>query len=360
MIGLIVPANLKYSPYVQQYLQCCQKEGVETEIISWNKFGIAEESDYVFQCRVQTSKRDFLYGIGRFFTWLRFAGFAKGICNKRKYDKLILFTAQLGVFLEPFLVKRYPGKYLLDIRDDSPIVHLLQNRLNQVVDHAAEIVVSSPDFDFWESGRKRCLSHNAEEESVVNALSTQPRPWTKGRYRIISMGDLGGYELNRRLVEALGNDRRFSLLYIGRGNIEKKKLEEFSRIHGFDKVTFCGSYEKKDVYETYQRHGDFVNIIREKNRFNHFALPNKLYEGTIAGLPVITLRGNLSLTRLVRQYSLGIILDEIPESGLGDILEKSILSMDFNAYCQGRQDFLKIVARDQNFFRSMLISFIAG
>jgi hypothetical protein len=360
MIGLIVPANLKYAPYVQQYLRCCQKEGVETEIISWNKFGMEEESAHVFQCRVQTSKRDLFYGIGRFFTWVRFAGFAKGICKKKKYDKLILFTAQLGVFLEPFLVKQYPGKYLLDIRDDSPIVHLLQNRLNQVVNHAAEIVVSSPDFDFWESDRKGCLCHNAEEDAAANALDSQPRPWSKGRYRIISMGDLGGFELNRRLVEALGNDRRFSLLYIGRGNIEKNKLEEFSRTRGFDRVTFCGSYEKKDVYETYQKHGDFVNIIREKNRFNHYALPNKLYEGTIAGLPVITLKGNLSLTRMVRQYSLGIVLDEMPESGLGDVLEKSIESMDFIAYCQGRQEFLKMLTRDQKLFQSMLKSFIAG
>ena len=203
MIGLIVPANLKYSPYVQQYLQCCHREGVDKEIISWNKFGIEEESDHVFQCRVQTSKRDFLYGIGRLITWLRFAWFSKRICKQKKYDKLIIFTAQLGAFLSGYLVKNYSGKYLLDIRDDSPIVHLLQKRFNKAVDHAGELVVSSPDFDFWESGRKGWISHNAEEEGIENSIAIQPRPWSAGRYRIISMGDLGGYELNRRLVEAL-------------------------------------------------------------------------------------------------------------------------------------------------------------
>lgn len=360
MIGLIVPANLKFSPYVRQYQDCCSNQGLEYEIISWNKFGIEEKADHVFQCIVQTSKRDLLYGLGRMATWIRFARFAKRICRDKNYDKLIVFTAQLGVFLAPYLVNHYDGKYLLDIRDDSPILHLRQNRFNRVVDHAAEVVVSSPDFDFWESDRKGILSHNAEMEAVEKGMELQPRPLPRDQFRIVAMGDMGGFELNHRLVDALGGDDRFTLLYIGRENIERNRLEEYSKTRSFANVIFRGSYEKKDVYDIYQQEGDLVNILREKNRFNQYALPNKLYEGVIAGLPVITLKGNVSLSRLIRQYSLGIIVGEIPEEAFGDVLAKAVKAFDQDAYSRGRKEFLRMVLEDQHTFLKKLEGFLSA
>ena len=358
MVGLIIPANLKYSPYIKQYIECCNLNGIKYEIISWNKYGILEDADYAFQCPVQTSKHGFLYGVGRIFNWIRFATFAKEICYKKKYDKLILFTGQLGAFMAPYLKKYYPNKYILDIRDDSPIIHLLKHRFNLAVEFSSEVVISSPEFCFWRSGKKGWLSHNIDLEDIKKEVKIPPVRYSQMPIGIISMGDLLGFKINRQLLKSLGNDERFLFIYTGRENTEKEKLIQYVHNQGYNNVLFRGCYDKKDVYSIYRQDGNFVNIIREKNNFNQYALPNKLYEGTLAGLPLITLKGNMSLSRIIRQYSLGIVLDELPKEGLGDILEEEILYFNFEAYCQGRDEFLRLVVEDQMQFQQMLEAFI--
>ena len=46
MIGLIVPSNIKYAPYVNYYVKKLEEEKVPYQIISWNRRGIKEEVDF--------------------------------------------------------------------------------------------------------------------------------------------------------------------------------------------------------------------------------------------------------------------------------------------------------------------------
>ena len=48
IIGLIVPGNLKYCPYVSYYIDLFKKNRIAFEIISWNKKALKENVDYSY------------------------------------------------------------------------------------------------------------------------------------------------------------------------------------------------------------------------------------------------------------------------------------------------------------------------
>jgi hypothetical protein len=44
MIGIIVPANIKYAPYVQNYLKILKQRKINYKIMSWDRTGLEEKS----------------------------------------------------------------------------------------------------------------------------------------------------------------------------------------------------------------------------------------------------------------------------------------------------------------------------
>ena len=87
MIGLIVPANTKISPYIQYYISFFHDNHLEYKIISWDKKGEEKTSDYVLRFLTKDKQR-----LRVLFGHALFAAKCRHIIRKEKFDYLVIFT----------------------------------------------------------------------------------------------------------------------------------------------------------------------------------------------------------------------------------------------------------------------------
>ena len=351
MTGFIVPSNLKYAPYVQYYVDAYKKNGAEFEIISWDRKGIGEEVDFAYHKAVEDHDR-----FGVLLGYIGFSSFVKRIVKKRKYDKLVVFTVAAAVAISGIL-KKYKGKYILDIRDASPLVTKAEKKFKAAVSGAAEVVSSSPNFAEW-IGRDAHICHNVDISVLEGARDIPVSKLGGGSCRIVFAGLLIEQAINARLVESVANDSRYSLSFYGTPNAGRDEIEKYVVDNGVNNVSFFGTYQKAQITSIYRENADFVNVIRKKSRVNKDALPNKLYDAIGAGVPIIVFRHNEAIAKYAEEYNLGLILEEGDENNFAEAIQVAVDKFDRDAFESGRMRFIDHVISEQNKYLDIVTKFI--
>ena len=347
-IGLIVPANTKLSPYIQYYISFFNEHNLNYKVIVWDKKGGEDASDFTFNYITSDGNRvRMLYG------HVAFALRCRKIIKKEEINHLVIFTIAPLFFLGKGYLSRFQDKFIADIRDDSPFRRYFSGTLKNICNKAFAVVVSSPRYARWFSDSQIC--HNANKSMLLDALKYTPRFTDKNTVRIVFAGTLIEPDKNIQILEELKNDKEFEFVFIGRDNNGKKKVEQYVIDNGIRNVAFQGEYKKDDILKIYRKEADLVNIFRSKSDINADALPNKLYDAAMSGIPVVVFSHNLAVSDYVNEYYLGIVLEDKGHIRQ-DLIEK-YESFDYNKYLNGRQSFLKHILSDIERFETILTDF---
>ncbi|HOP11778.1 MAG TPA: hypothetical protein PK629_09845 [Oscillospiraceae bacterium] len=351
-VGLIIPCNLKYSPYVNYYSEHFKSLGIEYDCIIWDKTGQSDEVGYVFHRKSSTRKiSDKIIG------YLLFADYIKKTCKNRKYDKIIVFTIVPGLYLLNFLVKRYNGKYILDIRDYSPLITIFPAKFKKLLNCASYVVSSSYEFKSWIK-HDFIIGHNVdtnsirENEQIDNSkVSTKP-------YKIMFAGSLIEGAINKNLIDTLANCSDITLNYTGTQTQDKIALEQHVLNSKIQNVTFNGVYKKEEIYSIYRNNADFINILRANTPINKNAIPNKLYDAVLAGVPVLVFEHNTGIVKYVNDFNLGIVIEDKPPKEFKSYLLEKLNSYDAKNYMSGRKNFIDHIKDEYEIFHSMLTQWV--
>ena len=340
-VCIIAPANLKYVPYHKYYTDVLDEAGIGYDIISWNRAGIKEDVTYALDFLADDfDRKRMLLG------YLMFGHFCRKIVAKQKYEKIIFLTAAPAFFCGPFLLNRYKKNYLLDIRDYSPIVNRFPAYFNKICQNANRVVVSSPSFNSWIK-TPTTICHNADIDQIKgNSSLNAKEPLSNSHWRIVFAGIMIEADMNIQVLEKYKNDERVNFSFIGRDIEGKQQIIDYVNDNNIGNVTFEGAYKKDDIVSIYREKADFVNIFRANTLINKNALPNKLYDAVISGVPVIVFDHNEAIVSFVRKYNLGIVMKEEQIEELPRLMG----SFDFTSYANGRNLFLSQVIADMALF----------
>ena len=345
-IGLILCQNSKYSPYVQTYKRILRDNNIEYELIIWDKFGLDEAEGHVFHKQSSTKAK-----VTKFIHYIQYGHFIKKICRNNKYDKLIVFTIAPAVFIFNLLLYEYKGKYILDVRDNSPLVKMVPGIVKRIIDNASFIVASSPEYNKW-IGKTTVISHNIDVSLLLSEMKSKDSfPGEKAKYNIVNAGMLREGNINKKLILNNRNSKRLTFTYIGTETDDILMLKTVVREEGIQNVFFQGQYNREDITDIYRNNADFVNILRENNSINRDALPNKMYDAALAGVPIIVYDHNLAVRYYVEKYNIGLCISE------SDNLEEEIIkyiNVGRPTYIQGRALFLSDVLTELNQFSQMI------
>ena len=350
-IAVIAPANLKYVPYIQNYLNILKTTGVRVHVLSWDKQDLSEpEADLAWHHTVLDSQR-----LKMLLGHSRFAGKCRSYIRRHKITKLIILTAAPAFFLGVGFLKKYSGRYLLDIRDDSPLVRRFPKTFARICSMAAQVVSSSPKFNEW-IPVETLLCHNVDVSQVKTRLNDMPKQQCGNPISLVFAGMLNEGKINLEMLRHMGSDPRFLFAFFGSECPGKDAIRQFAREQNMENILFRGTYNKDEIYDIYREHADLVNIIRAKNTVNRNALPNKLYDAVLAGVPVVVFGHNEAVAAYVRQYSLGLVLEENMVT-LADTIAEHMAAFNYHDYYHGRLAFLNQVLADMQQFQMMLESF---
>lgn len=348
-VALIIPLNTRIASYINNYVTYLQEKNIDYKTIVWDKLGGEDAADYTFKYRVKDSNR-ILILIGYILFILK----CKRIIKKEEFDRIIIFTIAPMFFLGKSFLARYKGKFIADIRDDSPFRRRFPDTLRKIGDLSYATTVSSPKYAAWFN--KSILCHNAEIKTIEKANNYTPRCIKNEVLRIVCAGTMIEEDKNIEIISKLQNDNRIKLIYYGRINEGIRKIKRYVKENDVQNVWFQGEYRKEQIVDIYQNQADLVNILRSKSEVNAEALPNKLYDAAIAGIPIVVFSHNIAIVDYTKTYSLGLVLEDKPD--FKEELFRQYKQFSYRDYETGRIDFLQMVLSDLNKYEKMLEGFV--
>ena len=347
-IALIIPNNLWISPYVAIYTRILNEINIGYDIISWNREG-RQEVGIQFQYKEKSRNQ-----LAVLWSYIRYARFLKKTIKKNGYEKLIVFTPQVGIFLSSFLEKNYKGLYIFDYRDLSleqkPI---FAKRFRKVLSNSYANIISSPGFKrYLPESFEYLVSHNFNIDMVKKAMETETAPYEGDFNSLLTIGALRT-DMNYEVMDALGNVSGFKLSFVGKGNAAEA-LELYSKGKGYDNVVFTGFYKKEEEPSIYEQHA-LVNIIYPLIPSHISALSNRFYNSLIYKRPMIVTRGTVQ-GDYAEQYGVGLVINNCEK------LDEKILeyqkNLDFVQYQKQCHLLLKVFLIENKTFEDKVKNFL--
>lgn len=166
---------------------------------------------------------------------------------------------------------------------------------------------------------------------------------------ILTIGQIAYYDSQEFFVNHLADKKGIRLAFIGAGPASEP-LAEYVKEQGYNNVTFCGRYAKKEeigIVEPYH----MINIWLKHDINADSCMANRFYLSAQLRKPMIVSKGSHQ-GNLCEKYSLGVILDE------SDDFEKKIMewwkTFDAEKYDKGCRAFLESVTSDMASFEEGL------
>ena len=351
-VGIIVPNNLWFCPYVQIYRSILDSENVSYDIITWCRDGKDEEGCIQYKTSAKTSN-PFM----KLYYYYSFASFIKRTVKENKYDKLIVFTPQVGIFISSFLKRNYKRKYIFDYRDLSiEQSSCFKKSFTRLLDNSAANVISSPGFkQYLPQGYNYILSHNFDIAIVKKALDNNSIEVTTlpDSIDVLTIGGIRDYESNVQVIDALANKEGFTVRFVGRGP-SADSLKVHTDELGANNVTFEGFYPKEKEKE-YVAECTFLNIFYPRKPSHDTALSNRFYNSLIYRKPMIT-TADTTQGNYASMYKVGVALTDC--SNLEKDLKEYLKNVDQKKYAKQCDALLNEFVADYEKFYNMVCKFI--
>jgi len=143
------------APHLKIYTNILDEKKIPYDVISWDRSCNFEKNEFTYS----EPSAYTLSSYQRLWSYVKFSRFIKKLVKKYQYEKLIVISPQVALFMPFFLKKNYKGRYIFDYRDLSieqkkPFKPLMKI----VLENSYANVISSPGFkDYLPKGYEYIL-----------------------------------------------------------------------------------------------------------------------------------------------------------------------------------------------------------
>ncbi len=346
-VGLVLPGNIWFAPYVRIYTRILDAEKVKYAIVSWNRDGGDEQEGFQYQERQGG-------GSAGFVAYLRYIRFVKRVVRSEAFDRLIVFGPQMTCLLNLFLLK-YKDKFVIDYRDLS-----IEQRVGFKHVYAFFLrksfanVISSPGFKRVLPNRDYLISHNFDSDRVRQLLgkTSESSFNTSNGIDVLTIGGIRDYSSNIEIVKSLANKDGVKCRFVGKG-IASDRIESFCRDNSINNVSFHGYYPKSQEPE-FIKECTFLNIFYPRVITHDTAMSNRFYNSLLYKRPMIVTRGTTQ-GEYAEKNGVGLAIDN------GDALEERLVEFtqkDFQEYSDKCDDLLNSFLKDEDLFVESIKRFV--
>jgi len=348
-IALVLSTNVSHSPYIYNYIKILEQEGIDFEIISWNKNNKEDKISISFNKYTDRKKNRF----ARIKSYYEYFKFVLNLLKQNNYDRIIFFTIPIGILLYPYLKKKFKKAYIFDIRDYSIILKFIPKLLFEpIIKNSFCTTISSPGFLKWLPLKHNwVISHNNNfsQKASLDLIWLRKNP----KHIILTIGALRDYEANRLIIDSFKNDINFSMNFVGE-DIAYLPLVNYVKTNTIRNVFFTGWYDKNDEIK-YLEKVSLINIFLPDDINSRTLMSNRFYLAINNRIPVLVSTESTQ-AEYVKKFSLGLVVKQ------NDDIKSKVLSYIYNfneeEFIKGCEDFLLEINVDQNKFNLMLLDFV--
>lgn len=349
-VAIIIPSVHWNCPYADIYARILESHNVKYDIISFNRKLDNEDTKYHFDYGLSNSSN----ALKKLIANIKYCRFVRRVLKKENYDRIVVFSSQVGIGLLGILRSKYRGRYIFDYRDISIEQHLqflfkklLENSYMNVVSSPGFLRVLPPAFEYE-------ICHNLNITIAEKAINEEIKGgWSNGSKHIITIGGIRDYNANISVIDAINGREGYSLSFVGRGE-SGPKLAEYCKNNNIPNVSFIGFY-KKEEEPNYIKKADFINIFYPRIITHDTAVSNRFYNSLIYKKPMIT-TANTTQGDYAANYKVGIAIESCKD--LTERLEDFINTNNFDNYCKRCNKLLEQFIKEQYSFENKVLSFV--
>lgn len=341
----ICPTNPRFMPYLDNYLKVTGDNDVE--LLIWDRFCVEEENEkkIIFRKGPEQHQR----GV---FDYYKFGRFIINILKEKMFDRIVCFGLQTAFFIRGFLLEKYSGKYILDVRDHNAIAKFYN--FSSIINKSAYSVVSSLGYLSWlPPSNKYLLNHNAGFKDLSMCANVLTHD-SERKIIVSSIGALRDLKINIDFIKSINSNKSLYLFYHGKGDINTQ-LEK--AVLGADYVELTGYYQKDEERELYLS-SDIINVLRYADGINNItALPNRLYLAPYYGKPLLAYSGTY-LADIIEKYNIGLVLNSFND--VSKQILKYFEKFSTDDFESKRRVFLDNVIKENNEFELKVSLFFSN
>ncbi len=325
-ICILSIVNIKHMSAASLYLDYFQQKGIKYDIIYIDKYlkpeRINAENIYRFELKIDREWSR----IKKISKYFRFRKYAKQILDKNKYDLVITWGTETALLFFDYLISKLKNKYIVNIRDYANLNNKLKYlALKGIVTNSKFTTISSNGFKSFLPKSNYILVHSLNKSVLDKANKRNKLRERFEPIRICFLGYVRFYDNDKKLIDALGNDKRFVLQYFGVGS---EVLEAYAKNKSINNVEFVSGF---DVEET-SKLLDKADIINNLYGYNDIALDTavsiKYYHAVYLRLPILVYK-NTYMESI--SQNIGYVFDG-DYNNLADKLYNWYCNLDFNVF----------------------------
>ena len=352
--------KIAYMPYMNFYLDTIKDENIQFELIYWDRDGKPDADlpsrisrAYKFEAHLEEQlpfKNKLKY-------FVKYRKFALNVLKYNSYDKIIVLHTTPGLTLLDYLVRKYKGRYLLDFRDVSyENISVYRKLVGILSRNSAMTFVSSDAFrKFLPTEEKIFTIHNYLEDSLNYKMIRKQLPRERNVLRVSYWGLVRHVDINKKLMDALGNDFRFELHYYGRMQQDGREMEEYAYNKEYRNVFFHGAYMPVERYE-FAKETDLIHNVYDCGHTTGNAMGNKYYDGIIFGIPQICTEWS-HMGDVISARKVGMVVS-LEDNAIADKLWVYYQNMNWSDFETNCTSALDIVLSEQQTDKEQLLRFV--
>lgn len=334
-ICILSIVNIKHMSLISLYTSFFDKNGIEYDIIYIDKY---DEEEYtkaknVYRYPIKIKKE--WNKIKKLTVYWGFKKYAKSIINKNKYDYVIVWRTETAFMFANYLSRQMKDKYCVNVRDycmeKNPLVFL---KVKYALKNANFTTISSEGYKSF-LPKQDYITVHSYNKGLLNKCTPKNRLKKVGeRINICFIGYVRFFDIDKKLIDALGNDPRYLIQYFGEG---AQYLEEYAKEKQITNVEFSKGFKIEETKKFLEKADVINNLYGYNNIALDTAISTKYYYALYMNIPILVFKGTY--------------MEEIScRSGIGFVVDKNLdtLADDFyNWYHTIEYDYFKSRCKEE-------------
>lgn len=330
------------------YTEYFEKKNISYDVICINRFGSANSifggRIYAYSERINNNDSK----VKKLIAFKKFEKYALKIINKNSYDFIVVWNENTMTLFSRFLLNtKIP--YSINIRDfDYVHAGFIGKIQKKVMNKAALVTIPTLKVPNFLSHIKFIPFISQAPETLKNVSKKEEKHSNPIRFSYI--GNLRDPKPAIRIIDALKNDNRFLVQYIGKGS---EQLSEYIKKNRIKNVRLVGAFDNTEIGK-YLNITDIMNVYYDKSEGGGYVeygfQPVKMGYAVKLNIPVVVSSTFSTVASNVKKYNLGFVLDDSKLSSFGDDLYFWYMHLKFHEIINGNAEYNRYIESINNKF----------
>ncbi|MBP3360158.1 MAG: hypothetical protein J6N52_04845 [Clostridia bacterium] len=317
-VCIISAVDLSRMTMVSVYTDYLETHGIAYDIIYVDKY--KDKSPFKASSLIAYNVDRYANSIlpVKFMHFWKMRDFLRSALKSGNYDFAIVWGELAAFLFSDILKKMMYKKYCLNIRDYFYNEVLpVRARLKEAVLGASFCTVSSDAYLKYLPPEGNYIFLHSLNKKIISSL--KPRTSLRGKdepIRILYIGLIARLPYAYKLIDELGNDTRFELIFAGIGS---ENIDKYIENKNYGNVITYGSFPQSETAAYLEKADILYNLYGYGNKHFDTALSIKLYYAIYMHLPIMVFEGTQT-KETAQECGLAFTLNGSDYSGIGDRL----------------------------------------